>query len=66
MAHDCNGNRLPIFSQRHYEELAHFAGRNLRYIDCLALADWLGRENPAFKRARFLAACACPLEGSSK
>lgn len=46
----------PLFSRRHYEWLAAFAGRVLDEEQFGLLCNELCRDNPAFERARFVAA----------
>ena len=47
----------PLFSKRHYEWLARWAGENLTEQQYAALAEKLWHTNSNFIPARFMAAC---------
>jgi hypothetical protein len=47
----------PLFSKRHYEWIAAFCREHLTGMDCVTLAEALQRDNPAFKRGKFMDAC---------
>lgn len=48
---------MALFSKRHYEWLAHFAGENLHGTKWVQLADRLQQDNPKLNRDQFIHAC---------